>query len=56
MYGTVRTVVWEGGCRKAPSYPIQGLLSREAAPELAIVATSSDRTGSPDISVGRVSH
>ena len=22
MYGTVRTVVWEGGRRKAPSYPI----------------------------------
>ena len=23
MYGTVRTVVWEEGRRKAPSYPIQ---------------------------------
>ena len=22
VYGTVRTVVWEEGCRKAPSYPI----------------------------------
>ncbi|EJL48582.1 hypothetical protein PMI09_06036, partial [Rhizobium sp. CF122] len=23
VYGTVRTVVWEEGRRKAPSYPIQ---------------------------------